>query len=133
VGEWSSQLSGKTLVGGHFLPEESPDAVAAELETFLARGALDAAATGGTVLVCGAPPPGTEIAVDIQSILTGKILRGVTMGDSNPAELIPQLIELHAEGKLPLERFQKRYSIDEVQQAAEDMHRGVTVKPVIVF
>jgi haloacetate dehalogenase len=36
-GEWSSQLSGKALVGGHFLPEESPDAVAAELEDFLAR------------------------------------------------------------------------------------------------
>jgi aryl-alcohol dehydrogenase len=99
----------------------------------VARSALDAASTGGTVLVCGAPPPGTEIAVDIQGILTGKILRGVTMGDSNPAELIPQLIELHADGKLPLERFQQRYSIDEVQQAAEDMHRGMTVKPVIVF
>lgn len=100
----------------------------------VARGALDAAsAGGGTVLVCGAPPPGTEIPVDIQGILPGKVLRGVTMGDAVAAELIPQLVALHAEGKLPLEKLQKRYSIDEVQQAADDMHHGVTVKPVIVF
>ena len=45
----------------------------------------------------------------------------------------PRLIALHAEGKLPLERLEKRYSLDEIGRAADDMHRGVTVKPVIVF
>ena len=99
----------------------------------VARGALDAASVRGTVLVCGAPPPGTEIPVDIQGILPGKILRGVTMGDSDPATLIPQLIALHADGKLPLERLEKRYSLDDIARAADDMHHGVTVKPVIVF
>jgi haloacetate dehalogenase len=34
--EWAGDLSGKALVGGHFLPEESPEAVAAELDNFLA-------------------------------------------------------------------------------------------------
>lgn len=99
----------------------------------VARQALDAASVRGTVLVCGAPPPGTEIPVDIQGILSGKVLRGVTMGDTDPATLIPQLIALHADGKLPLEKLEKRYSLDEIGQAAEDMHHGVTVKPVIVF
>ncbi|WP_448808325.1 NAD(P)-dependent alcohol dehydrogenase [Agromyces bauzanensis] len=99
----------------------------------VARGALDAAATRGTVLVCGAPPPGTEIPVDIQGMLTGKILRGVTMGDAHPQELIPQLVELHARGRLPLEKLERRYTLDEIQHAVEDMHRGATVKPVIVF
>lgn len=99
----------------------------------VARGALDAAAVGGTVLVCGAPPPGTEIPVDIQGILTGKILRGVTMGDTEPKELIPRLIRLHAEGKLPLEKLERTYALSDIQQAADDMHHGVTVKPVIVF
>jgi aryl-alcohol dehydrogenase len=99
----------------------------------VARQALDAASVRGTVLVCGAPPPGTEIRVDIPGILTGKVLRGVTMGDTDPAKLIPQLIALHADGKLPLEKLEKRYSLDEIGQAAADMHTGVTVKPVIVF
>ena len=99
----------------------------------VARGALDAAAVRGTVLVCGAPPPGTEIPVDIQGILAGKVLRGVTMGDTDPRVLIPQLVALHAEGKLPLERLEKTYTLDEIGQAAEDMHHGVTVKPVILY
>lgn len=99
----------------------------------VARGALDAAAVGGTVLVCGAPPPGTEIAVDIQGILVGKILRGVTMGDTNPHDLIPKLVALHAAGQLPLERLQARYDLDDIGHAARDMHSGATVKPVIVI
>ena len=99
----------------------------------VARGALDAAATRGTVLVCGAPPPGTEIPVDIQGILTGKVLRGVTMGDTDPRVLIPQLVALHAAGGLPLEKLERRYSLEDIQQAADDMHHGTTVKPVIIF
>lgn len=99
----------------------------------VARGALDAASVRGTVLVCGAPPPGTEIPVDIQGILTGKVLRGVTMGDTRPRELIPQLVALHAEGRLPLEKLERRYALDDIAQAADDMHHGVTVKPVIVY
>lgn len=98
----------------------------------VARTALDAAAVRGTVLVCGAPPPGTEIGVDVQGILPGKVLRGVTMGDADPQVLVPQLVGLHAEGKLPLERLQRRYALEDAQQAAHDMHTGVTVKPVIV-
>lgn len=99
----------------------------------VARGALDAAAIGGTVLVCGAPPPGTEISVDIQGILPGKVLRGITMGDTAPQELIPLLVDLHRSGALPLERLEKRYRLDDIAQAAHDMHGGATVKPVIVF
>lgn len=99
----------------------------------VARGALDAAAIRGTVLVCGAPPPGTEIPVDIQGILTGKVLRGVTMGDTLPRQLIPELARLHAEGHLPLEELEKTYRLDEIAQAVADMHHGVTVKPVIVY
>jgi aryl-alcohol dehydrogenase len=99
----------------------------------VARQALDAASVRGTVLVCGAPPPGTEIPVDIQGMLTGKVLRGVTMGDTDPATLIPELIALHAAGRLPLEKLEKHYSLDEIGQAADDMHSGATVKPVIVF
>lgn len=99
----------------------------------VARGALDAASVRGTVLVCGAPPPGTEILVDIQGMLTGKILRGVTMGDTDPRELIPRLVALHAAGRLPLERLERTYRLDEIGVAADDMAHGVTVKPVIVY
>lgn len=99
----------------------------------VARTALDAVGTRGRVAVCGAPPPGTEIPVDIQGILTGKRLIGVTMGDSDPTELVPELVRLHAEGRLPLERLIGEYPLDEIERAVSDMHAGITVKPVITF
>lgn len=83
--------------------------------------------------MCGAPAPGTEIPVDIQGILTGKILRGVTMGDAIPSTLLPQLVALHADGRLSIEKLQARYTLDDINQAAADMHDGAAVKPVIVF
>ncbi|MFV0375326.1 NAD(P)-dependent alcohol dehydrogenase [Microbacterium sp.] len=99
----------------------------------VARTALDALGTRGIVAVCGAPPPGTEIPVDIQGILTGKRLVGVTMGDALPQTLVPELVRQHADGRLPLERLIATYRLDEIERAVHDMHAGVTVKPVIVF
>ncbi|GAA3668915.1 NAD(P)-dependent alcohol dehydrogenase [Microbacterium marinilacus] len=97
------------------------------------RTAIDALGTGGTVAVCGAPPPGTEIPVDIQGVLVGKSLVGVTMGAADPRELIPELVRLHADGELPLERLVGHYPLDRIEDAVADMHGGRRVKPVIVF
>ena len=47
--------------------------------------------------------------------------------------LIPQLVALHAEGRLPLEKLEATYRLDDIGDAADDMHHGVTVKPVIVY
>ena len=95
--------------------------------------AVASAAVGGTVLIVGVAAPGTELPVEMTGLLLGKSLKGVTMGDADPAALIPELVSLHAAGELPLERLQRRYSLDDIEQAAHDMHAGVTVKPVIVF
>jgi len=97
------------------------------------RTGLDALGVEGTLALCGAPPPGTEFAVDIQSMLVGRRIVGMTMGDSVPSDLVPRLVALHAEGRLPLERLVRHYSLDEIEQAVTDMHTGRTVKPVVVF
>ncbi len=98
----------------------------------VARNAIDALGARGHLVTCAAPPPGTEIPVDFQGILTGKMVSGVTMGDATPQVLIPQLAELVMAGQLPLQRLTKHYRLDQLDQAAHDMHAGVTVKPVIV-
>jgi aryl-alcohol dehydrogenase len=98
----------------------------------VARSALDALGTRGHLATCAAPPPGTEIPVDFQGILTGKMLSGITMGDATPQVLIPQLARLVKSGELPLHRLTKHYRLDQLDQAAHDMHSGATVKPVIV-
>jgi len=42
--------------------------------------------------------------------------------------LIPQLAELVMRGQLPLHRLIKQYRLDQLDQAAHDMHAGVTIK-----
>jgi aryl-alcohol dehydrogenase len=97
------------------------------------RAAIDTLAVRGTCAVVGAPPAGTEASFDVQSILPGKQIVGVTLGDGEPESLLPQLVELYRRGRLPLDRLVRHYRVDELDQAAADMHHGVTVKPVVRF
>jgi aryl-alcohol dehydrogenase len=95
------------------------------------RTAVDALAPRGACAVVGAPPAGTEVALDVQGLLTGKRVIGVTLGDADPETLIPHMVALHRAGKLPLERLIRHYGLDEIGLAAADMHEGRTIKPVI--
>ena len=97
------------------------------------RTGVDALAPGGACAVVGAPPAGTEVSFDVQSLLPGKRILGVTLGDGEPRALIPQLVALHRQGRLPLEKLVRHYSLDELDAAAADMHHGRTVKPVVLF
>ena len=99
----------------------------------VARSAINALAARGHFVTVAAPPPGTEIPVDYQGILPGKLVGGVTMGDATPQVLIPELVQLVKSGQLPLHRLIKRYRLEDLNQAAHDMHSGVTLKPVIVY
>lgn len=97
------------------------------------RTAVDALGVRGRCAVVGAPPAGTEVSLDVQGLLTGKQVLGVTLGDGEPETLLPQLVRLHAEGRMPLERLVRHYRLDQLNEAAEDMRHGKTVKPVVRF
>ena len=99
----------------------------------VARTALDALGPNGVVAVCGAPPPGTEIGVDIQGMLTGKTLVGLTMGAADPQVLIPELVRLVTDGSLSLDRLVRTFPLERIEDAVAAMHEGSCVKPVIVF
>jgi aryl-alcohol dehydrogenase len=64
-------------------------------------------------------------------MLPGKGVRGILEGESVPDIFIPQLIELNAQGRFPFEKLMKFYSLDQINQAAEDSENGDTIKPII--
>lgn len=97
------------------------------------RTAVDALGVRGAEAIVGAPPAGTEVSFEVQSLLGGKRILGVTLGDGEPETLIPFLVDLYRRGRLPLERLVRFYRLDELNTAAEDMHHGRTVKPVVRF
>ena len=93
--------------------------------------AIEALGSLGTCGVVGAPP-GTEVGFDVNNLmLPGKAIRGILEGESVPDIFIPQLIELNAQGRFPFEKLTKFYSLDQINQAAQDSERGGTIKPII--
>ena len=95
--------------------------------------ALESTAIGGTVVIAGVAQPGVLMPVEMNGLLNGKVLRGVVLGDAQPAALIAELLDAVASGRLPIGRLQKRYPLEAIEDAAHDMHAGLTVKPIIVF
>lgn len=96
------------------------------------RTAVQALGVGGTCGVIGAPSvPGAEVSLGVQDLLVGKRILGITEGDSEPQTLLPALVDRYRAGRLPLARLVTHYKLDEIDAAANDMHRGQTIKPVI--
>jgi len=94
---------------------------------------IAALAAGGTFAFVGAPPFGTTVPVDVNAMLPGRSLVGVTIGSANPHTLVPALVRLHEQGRLPVERLVTGYDFAQIQEAADDMHAGRTIKPVLRF
>ncbi|MFC9127934.1 NAD(P)-dependent alcohol dehydrogenase [Streptomyces sp. NPDC057099] len=97
------------------------------------RQGVDALAARGTLVVVGAPPFGTEVALDVNGLLGGKRIVGLTLGDSETQTMIPALVRLAKEGRLPLHRLISTYPFGDIDRAVQDMRSGKTIKPVLTF
>ena len=60
-------------------------------------------------------------------------LTGTIQGDADPKKSIPMLIKWYREGKLPLEKLEKFFKVEDFETAKEEMHEGVTIKPVLLW
>jgi aryl-alcohol dehydrogenase len=96
--------------------------------------AVSSLSSAGTCVVVGAPPLGSEIAIDVPNLLgRGIRLVGTNQGDSNPRQFIPQLIQLHLQGRLPFDRLVRPYAFDQIDAAAQDAAEARTIKPVMIL
>jgi aryl-alcohol dehydrogenase len=110
--------------------------VEASLETSgvpgVLRQAVDVLGSGATCGLIGAPPLGTEEALDVNEVLArGRCVRAIVEGHSVPQVFIPKLIEFWRAGRLPIERLVRAYDFDQINQAADDALDGKVVKPVL--
>ena len=69
--------------------------------------ALDCLGARGTCVALGVGMP--EFAFGMERLGRGKSLRTTIEGDSDPHELIPRLLQLHARGELPVEKLIRTY------------------------
>jgi len=95
------------------------------------RQAVDALGRAGLCGLIGVAPMGSEVSLDMHSILNGRTVRGIVEGDSIPDIFIPQLIELYRQGRYPFDRMIKFYPLDQINRAVEDTEKGRVLKAVV--
>jgi aryl-alcohol dehydrogenase len=94
--------------------------------------AISSLASAGTCVVVGAPPFGSRIPIDVPDLLgRGIRLVGTNQGDSNPRQVIPRLVALHRQGRLPFDKLIRSYTFDQINVAAQDAAEARTIKPVL--
>jgi len=92
---------------------------------------LDCLALTGVCGLIGVAPFGSRVSLDCQNILNGRTVRGIVEGDSVPEVFIPQLIDLHLQGRFPFDKMLSFYSLDQINEAAEDSEKGKVIKAVV--
>lgn len=95
------------------------------------RQAVDVLPRLGVCGLTGVVPPGTEVALDMDHLMNGRVVRGILGGDAIPDLFIPKLIDLHLQGKFPFDRLITYYPFDEIGKAVEEMEQGSVLKPVL--
>jgi len=94
--------------------------------------AVDALRQRGTAAILGASAPDAKIELPANAFMQScKTLMGVVEGNSVPDVFVPQLLELHLQGRFPFDRLVRFYDFDEIQKAAADAESGETIKPIV--
>lgn len=97
------------------------------------RQAVECIRVTGVCGIVGAPPLDTEVTLDVHSIIWGRTIRGIVLGDSVPDIFIPQLIDLYLQGRLPFDKLITYYKLEEINTAADLSQAGEVLKPVLIF
>jgi aryl-alcohol dehydrogenase len=98
------------------------------------RQAIDVLALRGTCGFVGGAPEDSELTFVPSHVMNGgRTIRGIILGDTNPEEFLPKLIELQGYGRFPLEKLVTFYPFKNINQAIEDSLSGKCVKPIVRF
>ena len=95
------------------------------------RTAIDSLAPLG---VCGVIAATREPEVGFITrhlMVGGRSIRGIAEGDSIPDEFIPELVEHYSKGRLPLERLVTHFPFERINDALDQAHSGMVIKPVL--
>lgn len=95
------------------------------------RQAVDCLTLTGVCGLIGVAPLGTEVALDMNSILFGRTVRGIIEGDSIPDIFIPRMIELYRQGRFPFDKMIRFYEFDDINRAAEESESGLVLKAIL--
>jgi aryl-alcohol dehydrogenase len=98
------------------------------------RQAVDMLGSDSSCGVIGAPPFGTDVALDVNELIAlGRRVRGIVEGESIPQLFIPQLVDLWGQGRFPVERLVATFPFAQINDAVAQMTSGTVIKPVVLL
>jgi len=95
------------------------------------REAVDALMPAGTCVLLGSARAGTEATFETPFLQNGRTVRGVIQGDSVPQEFIPHLADYIMAGRFPVEKMITFYNLADINRAADESSKGMSIKPVL--
>jgi len=89
----------------------------------------------GTVVLVGVPTPDMRLELPLLDVFgRGGSLKSSWYGDCLPSRDFPTLVDLHLQGRLPLEKFvSETIALDQVEAAFAKMQRGEVLRSVVLL
>ena len=89
----------------------------------------------GTVVLVGVPTPEMQLELPLLDVFgRGGSLKSSWYGDCLPTRDFPMLVDLHLQGRLPLEKFvSETIALDSVEEAFAKMQRGEVLRSVVML
>jgi S-(hydroxymethyl)mycothiol dehydrogenase len=99
------------------------------------RQAFHARDLAGTVVLVGVPTPQMTVELPLLEVFgRGGSLKSSWYGDCLPSRDFPMLVDLHLQGRLPLEAFvTETIGIGDIDAAFKRMHHGDVLRSVVKF
>jgi len=89
----------------------------------------------GTVVLVGLPTPDMRLELPLLDVFgRGGSLKSSWYGDCLPDRDFPMLVDLHLQGRLPLDKFvSETIALDQVEAAFASMQRGEVLRSVVLL
>jgi len=99
----------------------------------LVREALLATRPGGMAVMIGAPPEGSELALDARNLFSDRTLAGTLGGGNIPMRDIPRIVELCRSGRFDLGKLvSQRLPLERVNEAFAALEQGHLARSVVL-
>jgi S-(hydroxymethyl)mycothiol dehydrogenase len=97
--------------------------------------AFQARDLAGIAVLVGVPTPDMRLEMPLLDVFShGGAVKSSWYGDCLPSRDFPMLVDLHLQGRLPLEKFvSETIALDQVEEAFAAMGRGDVLRSVVVF
>ncbi|KAF6000705.1 NAD/NADP dependent alcohol dehydrogenase [Cyanidiococcus yangmingshanensis] len=99
------------------------------------RAALEASHKGwGVSVIIGVAASGEEISTRPFQLVTGRTWKGTAFGGTKSRSQLPSLVDMYMGGIINIDDYvTKTYNLEDINLAFEDMHKGSSIRSIILM